>query len=65
MRTIDNLSLEEELKNKLKQININYIEELWKLKRIDLKNNNFSNDEINKVIISLQLIGLDLNKKKY
>ena len=65
MKLINTLSLDDNLKNKLKNININYIEELWKLKRSDLKNNNFSNDEINKIIISLQLIGLDLNKKKY
>lgn len=65
MKSIDNLSLDKKIINKLKTININFIEELWQLKRIDLKNNNFSNDEINKIIISLQLIGLDLNKKKY
>lgn len=65
MKSINTLSLDDKIKNKLKFININYIEELWKLKRSDLKNNNFSNDEINKIIISLQLIGLDLNKKKY
>lgn len=65
MRTINSLSLDKEIIAKLKQININYIEELWRLKRADLKNNKFTNDEINKIIISLQLIGLDLNKKKY
>ena len=65
MKSINNLSLDKKIINKLKTININFIEELWQLKRIDLKNNNFSNDEINKIIISLQLIGLDLNKKKY
>ena len=62
MKSIDNLSLDKKIINKLKTININFIEELWQLKRIDLKNNNY---EINKIIISLQLIGLDLNKKKY
>ena len=65
MKSIDNLSLDKKIINKLKTININFIEELWQLKRIDLKNNNFSNDEINEIIISLQLIGLDLNKKEY
>ncbi len=65
MRTIDNLSLNKNIINKLKELNINYIEELWQLKRSDLKYNNFTNDEINEIIISLQLIGLDLNKKKY
>lgn len=65
MKSIDNLSLDKKIINKLKDLNINFIEELWQLKRIDLKNNNFNNDEINKIIISLQVIGLDLNKKKY
>lgn len=65
MKSINSLSLEKDIINKLKDININYIEELWQLKRSDLKSNNFNNDEINKIIISLQLIGLDLNKKKY
>ena len=65
MKSINSLSLEKDITNKLKDININYIEELWQLKRSDLKSNNFNNEEINKIIISLQLIGLDLNKKKY
>ena len=69
MRTISSLSLSKELINKLKDKDkdkeLNYIEDVWVLKRIDLKNMGFSNDEINDIIISLQLIGLDLNKKKY
>ena len=55
----------EELINKLKDKELNYIEDVWVLKRINLKTLGFSNDEINNIIISLQLIGLDLNKKKY
>ena len=35
------------------------------LKRINLKTLGFTNDEIKEIVISLQLIGLDLNKKKY
>lgn len=65
MRMISSLSLSKELINKLKDKELNYIEDVWVLKRIDLKNMGFSNDEINDIIISLQLIGLDLNKKKY
>lgn len=65
MRAISSLSISEGIVNKLKELNINYIEELWVLKRSDLKNNGFSNEEVNNIIISLQLIGLDLNKKKY
>lgn len=65
MRAIGNLSIEKELVDKLKKCNINYIEDVWVLKRTDLKAKGFSNEEINNIIISLQLIGLDLNKKKY
>ena len=65
MKTINNLSLDKDIVTKLNSIGINYIEELWQTKRSDLKSNKFTNEEINKIIISLQLIGLDLNKKKY
>mgnify|MGYP003421914111 CR=1 FL=1 len=65
MREISSLSLSKELINKLKDKKLNYIEDVWVLKRTDLKTLGFSNYEINNIIISLQLIGLDLNKKKY
>lgn len=65
MKPISNLNLEKELENKLKEKNFFNIEDVWKLKRKDLKALGFTNDEINDIIISLQLIGLDLNKKKY
>ena len=65
MRLINNLSLSKELILKLNESNIKYIEEVWVLKRSELKSRGFTNEEINNIIISLQLIGLDLNKKKY
>ena len=65
MRPISSLSLSKELINKLKDKGLNYIENVWVLKRINLKTLGFTNDEIKEIIISLQLIGLDLNKKKY
>ena len=37
---------------------------LCSLRRRVLKDYGFSNDEINDIIITLQLVGLDLNKKK-
>ena len=64
-RDISKLSLSKELINKLKDKKLNYIEDVWQLKRINLKTLGFTNDEIKEIIISLQLIGLDLNKKKY
>lgn len=65
MKPINSLSLDKDLILKLKEVNINNVEDLWSLKRSDLKSKKFTNDEINKIIISLQLIGLDLNKRKY
>lgn len=65
MKPISILALEKELENKLIEKNLNYVEDVWKLKRKDLKALGFANDEINDIIISLQLRGLDLNKKKY
>lgn len=64
-KDISNLSLSKDLINKLKDKELNYIEDVWLLKRINLKTLGFTNDEIKEIIISLQLIGLDLNKKKY
>ena len=64
-RDISKLSLSKELINKLKDKGLNYIEDVWELKRINLKNLGFTNEEIKEIVISLQLIGLDLNKKKY
>lgn len=62
---IDKLKLNSEIINKLHNNNINSVEELWIQKRMNLKDMGFSNDEINLIIIELQLLGLDLNKKKY
>ena len=64
-KDINNLSISKELIDKLKDKELDYIEDVWVLKRINLKTLGFTNDEIKEIIISLQLIGLDLNKKKY
>lgn len=64
-KDINNLSISKELINKLKDKELNYIEDVLILKRINLKTLGFTNDEIKEIVISLQLIGLDLNKKKY
>jgi len=39
------------------------IEDLWKLKRKDLKDYGLNDNQINTIIIKLQLLGIDLNKK--
>lgn len=50
---------------KLKDNNLTTINDIWILNRKELKSIGLSDSEINKIIISLQLIGLDLNKKIY
>jgi len=59
------LKLDEALNEKLKEINIISLEELCNCKVAHLKENNFSNGEINQIKVKLQLVGLDLNRKKY
>lgn len=61
---LDNLKLDKNLITKLKDNNINSIEELWNLNRKELKKLNFNYDEINSISIKLQLKGLNLNKKR-
>ena len=62
---IEVLTLNDNVVKKLKNNNINYVKDLWSLSRKDLKNLNFSDLDIQGIIIKLQLKGLDLNKKKY
>ena len=62
---IDKLNLSSKITNKLKENNINIINDLWILKRKQLKELGFTDIEIKSNIISLQLQGIDLNKKIY
>ncbi len=62
---ISKLKLQDDVTKKLQENNVNIIEDLWVLKRKDLKAMGFKDVEIKSLIISLQLLGLDLNKKKY
>ena len=62
---IDLLNLDKVLIEKLNNIDICKIEDLWKCNRTYLKDNQFSNNDISQIKIRLQLIGLDLNKKVY
>ena len=59
------LNLDKLIIKKLNNLNINTIEDLWNCNRNYFKENNFNNLEIKAIKISLQLLGLDLNKKKY
>ena len=62
---LEDLKLTNDILNKVNKNNIRSIEDVWILKRTDLKQMGFSNEEINLIIIELELLGLDLNKKIY
>lgn len=49
----------------LKANDINTIEDLWQLKRKELKKLELSDSDINNIIIKLQLYGIDINRKIY
>jgi hypothetical protein len=59
------LELNKEIIKLLKENNIALIKDLWKLKRDNLKKLNLNDSQINDIIIKMQLLGLDLNKKIY
>lgn len=64
-KNIDELELTSKITTKLNENNINTVEDLWNLKRQDLKDLKFSDSDINQITIKLQLGGVDLNKKIY
>lgn len=59
------LKLNDEIYTKLINNDILTILNLWNLNRKQLKNMNFTDDEINQIIVRMQLHGFDLNKKIY
>lgn len=64
-KNIEELGVETKILKTLKDNNINTIEDLWKMKRKELRDLKLSDSEITKITIKLQLFGLDLNKKVY
>lgn len=62
---ISKLGLNDTIINILNDNNIMTIDELWKLKRKDLKGLKLTSEQINHIIIKMQLKGIDLNHKKY
>lgn len=61
--SISKLGLDEKVINILQINNINSVEQLWKLKRKDLKKLGLSDSQISSSIVKLQLNGIDLNGK--
>ena len=64
-KKIEVLDLDDSIVKKLKQFDINFVNELWQCKLAFLKDSKFTAREINQIRIKLQLKGIDLNKKVY
>lgn len=64
-KNINVLQLDHKIIEKLNQHNIIIINDLWKMKRKELKQLGFSDNEITQIIIKLQLHAIDLNKRSY
>lgn len=63
--TIDSLNIDDGISGVLKKNHVNIVEDLWSLKRKDLKLFGLNDSQISQIIIKLQLIGIDLNRKVY
>lgn len=63
--SINKLGIDDKIINIFSINDIKTIDDLWSLKRKDLKEMNFSSEQINHIIIKMQLKGIDLNRKKY
>lgn len=59
------LEVNESTLNIFKEHDIKSIEDVWHLKKTELKNMGVEDGQINQIRIKLQLMGLDLNKKVY
>lgn len=62
---ISKINIDNEVVKILTKNNILKIDDLWCLKRNDLKKFGLGSPEIKHIKIKMQLYGLDLNKKKY
>ena len=61
---ISYLNLNDKITNLFKENNILKINDLWVLNRKNLKSLGLIDTEIKQVIIKLELLGLDLNKRR-
>lgn len=64
-KDISVLELSSSIEKFLRANEINYIKDIWVLKRKDLKSLGLKDSDINTIVVKLQLFGLDLNKKVY
>ena len=64
-KDISVLELNSSIEKFLRANEINYIKDIWVLKRKDLKSLGLKDSDINTIVVKLQLFGLDINKKVY
>lgn len=64
-KSIKDLSLKDKIVNKLENLNIITVEDLWKAKKSFLKEQGVKDQEICDIKVKLQLLSLDLNGKVY
>lgn len=62
---IEFLELDNSILLRLKENNINTIEDIWKMNRKHLKDIGLTDRDIHQIIVKLQLLSLDLNKRIY
>lgn len=61
-KDISVLKMDSRIKKDLKEKEIDTVFKLCNFSRIELNSEGFTNNQINEMIVSLQLIGLDLKK---
>ncbi|MEG0022176.1 MAG: hypothetical protein RSB77_05345 [Bacilli bacterium] len=64
-KDISLLNFNKDIHELLLKNDITTVNDLWVLKRIQLKEKGFSSSQIKQISIQLQLKGLDLNKRTY
>ncbi len=60
---VSTLKLDAEIIKKMESKEIETVEDLWKLNRKELKQLDFTDSEIHKIVICLELHGIDLGKR--
>lgn len=64
-KDIQELGINQKLEKVLVNDGVTTIQDVWMLKRTDLKKKGLSDSDIMQITIKLQLNGLDLNRKIY
>ena len=62
-KDINYLNLDENINAILEENDVNKVKDLWHYNKKSLKNIGMTNSDIKKIVIKLELLGLELNKK--